>query len=171
MQANEESAYVEYVAGRQRWLRGLAFRLCGDWHRADDLAQQVWIRLYLHWARASRASSLDGYVRRMALNAWLAEQRGGWLRRVRPVAAVPDRAAHGGDPGTGLDLLAALDRLTAGQRAVIVLRFWDGLSVADTASLLCCSEGTVKSQTARSIAALRRLMPEYASPHRPEEDT
>jgi RNA polymerase sigma-70 factor (sigma-E family) len=161
MRPDEERTYAEYVAGRQRWLRRVAFRLCGDWDHADDIAQQVWVLLYQHWSKAVKAESIDGYVRRMVLNAWLGDRRLSWSRRVRPVPAVPDEAAPAAEHEPRLDVLNALGRLTRPQRAVLVFRFWEGLSVAETAELLRCSEGTVKSQTARALAALRKLMPEY----------
>lgn len=65
-------------------------------------------------------------------------------------------------PEHRLDVLAALAKLSRGQRAVLVLRYWEDLDVARTATLLGCSTGTVKSQTSYAIAALRRLLPNYA---------
>ena len=82
MRADGEQAYLEYVTARHDWLRRCAFRLCGDWHRAEDLTQQVCVRLYVHWAKAVRADTVDGYVRRMLVHAWLDERSRGWFRRV-----------------------------------------------------------------------------------------
>jgi RNA polymerase sigma-70 factor (sigma-E family) len=162
VRADDEDAYVEYVAARRDWLRRLAYRLCGDWDRADDLAQQVCVRLYVYWHKAAAADTVDAYVRQMAVHAWLTEQRGGWFRRVLAVPAVPDRPVAGPDPGRRLDILDALAHLAPGHRAVLVLRFWEQLSVAETAALLRCAEGTVKSQTSHGLAALRKLLPGYA---------
>ena len=164
MRSDDEAAYLEYVTVRYDWLRRCAFRLCGNWHRAEDLAQHVCVRLYVHWRKAARADTVDAYVRRMLLHAWLDEQGRGWFRRVSPVPVVPDRAARQAEVGDRLDLMAALARLAPGQRVVLVLRFWEQLGVAETAALLGCSEGTVKSQTSHGLAALGRLLPGYAEP-------
>jgi RNA polymerase sigma-70 factor (sigma-E family) len=161
MRAGEERLYLDYVAGREQWLGRIAYRLCGDRHHAEDLVQQVLVDLYVHWAKATRAATLDGYVRRMVVHAWLRETRRPWSRRVRPYADLPEGATEA-DPGVRLDVLRALARLTPRQRAVLVLRYWEGLPVAETAAAMHCSEGTVKSQTSRSLAALRRLLPDYA---------
>jgi RNA polymerase sigma-70 factor (sigma-E family) len=169
MRSGEEQLYLDYVAGREQWLGRIAYRLCGDRHQAEDLVQQVLVDLYVHWSKATRATTLDGYVRRMIVHAWLRESQRGWFRRVRPSAELPAVAAAEPDVGTRIDILAALARLTPRQRAVLVLRFWEGLPVAETAALLSCSEGNVKSQTARSLAALRRLLPDYAA-SRPTEE-
>jgi RNA polymerase sigma-70 factor (sigma-E family) len=170
MRAGEEQLYLEYVAGRERWLSRIAYRLCGDRQQAEDLVQQVLVDLYVHWSTAVRASTVDGYVRRMVVHAWLRERRRGWFRWVRPAAELPAVAAPAEpDVGLRLDIRAALARLTPRQQAVLVLRYWEGLSVAETAAVLRCSEGNVKSQTARSLAALRRLLPDYAASTPSEE--
>lgn len=157
-----EREYVEYVQARMPWLRRLAYRLCGQWSAADDLVQECLVALYRHWRKAAAADSLDAYVRAMLVHAYLAERERSWTRRVRPVAEL---AAPSTTPLAGaehrIDLLAALTRLSRGQRAVLVLRYWEDLDVAQTAAALGCSTGTVKSQTSYAIAALRRLLPNY----------
>ena len=164
MRSDDENAYTEYVTARHEWLRRCAYRLSGDWHRADDLAQQVCVRLYVHWHKAAQADTVDAYVRRMLVHAFLDEQGRGWFRRVVSVAAVPDRPTDRAEPGDRLDLMRALALVAPRQRAVLVLRFWEQLSVAETAALLRCSEGTVKSQTSHGLAALRALLPGYVGP-------
>lgn len=144
-------------------LRRTAFRLCGDWHHAHDLVQSALILLYRHWRQAAAAESLDPYVRKILVNVYLEEQRRWWARKVRPRAEVSPESATAPAPDEGLDLRAALDRLSPGQRAVLVLRYWEGLDVSETAAALGCSPGTVKSQTSYAIAALRRLLPNYVS--------
>ncbi|MFC4150006.1 SigE family RNA polymerase sigma factor [Micromonospora mangrovi] len=147
---------------RTPWLRRLAYRLCGQWTTADDLVQECLVALYRHWRKASTAESVDAYVRAMLVHAYLAERKRSWTRRVRPVA---DVTAPPVTPLAGaehrVDLLAALTKLSRGQRAVLVLRYWEDLDVAQTAAALGCSTGTVKSQTSYAIAALRRLLPNY----------
>ncbi|MEV4480102.1 SigE family RNA polymerase sigma factor [Micromonospora coxensis] len=157
-----EREYVEYVQARMPWLRRLAYRLCGQWSAADDLVQECLVALYRHWRRATAADSLDAYVRAMLVHVYLAERKRSWSRRVRPVAEVigPPVAPLAGAEHR-VDLLAALAKLSRGQRAVLVLRFWEDLDVAQTAAALGCSTGTVKSQTSHAITALRRLLPNY----------
>lgn len=161
MRAEDEDAYVEYVRGRALALRRTAYHLCGDWHDAHDLVQAALVRLYRYWGRARAADAPDAYARRILVNVYLQQRRSWWARRVVPVAEPRDApAADAGSDGR-LDLMAALARISPGQRAVLVLRYWEGLDVAETAAALGCSAGTVKSQTAYAIAALRRLMPDY----------
>ncbi|MEV6878798.1 SigE family RNA polymerase sigma factor [Amycolatopsis sp. NPDC051128] len=155
-----ESGFTEYVTARAAWLRKVAYLLCGDWHRADDLVQSAITRLYANWPRASRADNVDGYARRTLVNTFLAEQRTSWWRRVDLRGADQERPAPGADVDAALDLRAALDRLPARQRATVVLRYFCDLPIADTARALGCSEGTVKSQTAKAVDALRELLRE-----------
>ncbi|MFL6075252.1 MAG: SigE family RNA polymerase sigma factor [Mycobacteriales bacterium] len=160
---SETDEYTAYVTARAPALRRSAYLLCGDWHRADDLVQVTITKLYVHWRRASRADNLDAYTRQILLRSWLDERRLGWFRRVRAAgsaADIPDRPALTSDPDQRLALRQALSQLPPRQRATVVLRFWEDLSVAETARLLRCSEGTVKSQTAQALTALRRLLAE-----------
>jgi RNA polymerase sigma-70 factor (sigma-E family) len=164
MRADEEHAYTQYVSGRVLALRRTAYHLCGDWHEAHDLVQSTFIKLYRHWGRVSTADSPDAYVRQVLVNVFLQQRGTWWSRNVRlhstddpPPRPAPEAAAE-----HRLDVQAALARLAPGQRAVLVLRFWEGLDVAETARALGCSTGTVKSQTSHALAALRRLMPDYA---------
>jgi RNA polymerase sigma-70 factor (sigma-E family) len=160
MRAEQEREYVAYVGARLLELRRTAYRLCGDWHRAEDLVQTALILLYRHWRRASAADSLDAYVRRILVNAYLDDRQRWWTRRVEPRAETG--AAEDPEPVEArVDLRAALAGLSPGQRAVLVLRYWEGLDVAETALALGCSPGTVKSQTSYAIAALRRRLPGY----------
>ncbi|MET8845468.1 SigE family RNA polymerase sigma factor [Amycolatopsis sp. NPDC004625] len=155
-----DAGFTEYVTARAAWLRKVAYLLCGDWHRADDLVQSAITRLYANWPRAAKADNVDGYVRRTLVNTFLAEQRTSWWRRVELRRADQDPPAPGADVELALDLRAALERLPARQRATVVLRYFCDLPVADTARALGCSEGTVKSQTAKAVEALRELLRE-----------
>lgn len=153
--------FTEYVTARAGWLRKVAYLLCGDWHRADDLVQSSITRLYANWPRATRADNLDGYARRTLVNTFLAEQRQSWWRRVDLCGIDHDPPpAPGPDVDSALDLRAALDRLPARQRATIVLRYFGDLPVAEVARVLGCSQGTVKSQTAKAVDTLRGLLRE-----------
>ncbi|HSN06981.1 MAG TPA: SigE family RNA polymerase sigma factor [Candidatus Angelobacter sp.] len=158
--------FESYVAVRRRHLRRTAYLLCGDWDRAEDLVQDALTRLYVHWRRASRADSVDAYVRRSLVNAYLSDGRRPW-RRESAVGMLPD-TAYADASGDSIAERDALRRALAGlgpsQRAVIVLRYWDDLSVEQTADALGCSTGNVKSQSARGLARLRAALsdPEVA---------
>ena len=162
---DRDAAFTEYVSARQGWLRRVAYLLCGDWHRADDLVQSSITKLYTQWHRASRADNLDAYARRTLVNTFLAEQRSGWAKWT-----VLNRFGGGAEPepeptpiGTvdldlGLDLKEALARLPPRQRATVVLRFYCDLSIEQTAQVMGCSAGNVKSQSSRGLATLRNLL-------------
>jgi RNA polymerase sigma-70 factor (sigma-E family) len=160
MSPDHEREYVEYVTARLPGLRRLAFLLCGDAHRGDDLVQQAITNLYVHWRRIRSVSNLEAYVRRMLVRAYLTEKRMSWSSRVRLVDEPPERPAVA--PGGGVEeravLHAALAKVPPRQRAVLVLRFLYDLPVDEVAALLDCSPGTVKSQTSHGLANLRRLL-------------
>jgi len=153
--AEREAAYVEFATTRRDQLRRIAYGMCGDWHRADDLVQTALVRLYVAWPRVSRSGTEEAYVRRILLNAAIDESRRA-VRREVPTETLPDVAAT---TGLGVEerdsLVAALQTLPAQQRATVLLRHWLGLPVAEVAAELGISEGTVKSHTSRGISALR----------------
>jgi len=153
-----DAEFTDYVSAKARWLRQVAYLLCGDWHRADDLVQTAVTKLYTNWSRARRAANLDGYARTTLVNTFLGEQRTRWWRSV--VLREPDDSipAPTYDQDDRLDLRGALAQLPPGQRAAVVLRYYSDLPVDEVARTLHCSAGNVKSQTARGIAALRRLL-------------
>jgi RNA polymerase sigma factor (sigma-70 family) len=137
------------------WLHRVAFLLCQDWSRADDLVQVAITRLYVNWRRASGVENLDGYTRTILVRVYLAEQRSGWGKRVTALRRLPETAAVVADPDVAMDLRAALAGLAPRQRAAVVLRFYCDLSIEQTADAMNCSTGTVKSQTSRALTILR----------------
>jgi RNA polymerase sigma-70 factor (sigma-E family) len=158
---HDEQAFAEYFVARREAVRRSAYLLCGDWHRADDLAQTAFVALHRHWHRIRDRGALDAYVRRTVVRAVIDESRRPW-RRERFTGEVPevsDTASGAPDVGdsvaTRAALLGALRKVPPRQRAVLVLRFLEGLDVGGVATALGCSEGTVKSQTARGLATLR----------------
>jgi len=165
--------FTEYAGARQSHLMRTAYLLCGDWHGAQDLTQTALLSLCKAWNRAKRADSVDAYAQKTLINAYVRSQRK--LRREREVRTAAlsgtDRLtadAHDPDrPATRLALLAALDQLTARARAVVVLRYWEDLSVEATAAVLGCSTGTVKSQSSRALARLRVLLRDDFSDYEP----
>lgn len=156
--ARRDVEVADYVHARLSWLRSLAFRLCQDWQRGDDLVQATITDLYVHWGRASAAEHIDAYARTILVRKYLSELRSGWSKRVSLPGDVPDRAARLADPDGSLDLRNAVAGLPPRQRAVVVLRFYCDLTIEETARELRCAQGTVKSQTARALATLREAM-------------
>jgi RNA polymerase sigma-70 factor (sigma-E family) len=157
--------FTEYVAARREAVRRTAYVICGDWHWADDLTQNAFIRLAAGWDRVRDPQAVDAYVRTCLVRAYLAETRRVWRRRERPVAQFPEVAGAEDDADTVTRRMLfadALRRLAPRQRVTLVCRFYQGLDVAETAAVLGCSEGTVKSQTARGLAALRRALGDAA---------
>jgi RNA polymerase sigma-70 factor (sigma-E family) len=150
--------YVEFLSSRLPRLTQTSYLLCGDRHRAEDIVQAMAMKLYVKWRQARAADNLDGYVHRMLVREFSRQRRLGWSR-VMLTDRLPERPVVPSDHVEDRDtVLAGLAQLPAGQRAVIVLRFFSDLSVADTAVALNCTTGNVKSQTARGLASLRRIM-------------
>ena len=153
--ADEE--FREFMGGRWPAMVRLAYGLTGDLGHAEDVAQAAFARAYASWGRVTRAGDPDAYLRRMVVN----ENRRRF-RRQRVAEDLPGTLPDQGiaDTADASDqraaLLAALGRLGPRQRAVIVLRFWMDMSEAETAHVLGCTVGTVKSQASRALAALRR---------------
>jgi RNA polymerase sigma-70 factor (sigma-E family) len=157
MSARDEE-FREFMRNRASLLHQSAYLLCGDWHLAHDLVQETLVRAYQHWPRVREADSPDAYVRRILVN----EARGRWRRRERamPVPRFPEgREPVAPDASEEIarraGLLQALLALPLRQRATIVLRYLEGMSERETAAVLGCSEGTVKSQSARALGTLR----------------
>ena len=157
MGSGRDEEYTAYVTARLPWLQRVAYLLCQDWHRADDLVQVAITRLYVQWRRASGVENIDGYARTVLVRAFLAEQRTAWWRRVSVVGEPPEQPDQA-EQLTDMDLRVALAALPPRQRAAVVLRHYCDLSVEQTADVLNCSSGTVKSQTARGLASLRRAL-------------
>ena len=164
MRDGDEAAYREFVAARMAHLRRVAYLVCGDWHLAEDAVATALARLYLAWNRVRDADKIDAYARTMVVRAVVDEHRRPWRREranYEDAVALSNRSVT--DPTSQIDdrlmVREALSRLPRRRRAVLVLRFYEGLSVDETAEALGCSAGTVKSQTARGLAALRDLLP------------
>jgi RNA polymerase sigma-70 factor (sigma-E family) len=146
---------TSYLSARLPALRRVALLLCEDWHRADDLVQAACVKLYVHWTRVASADNIDAYVQTMVVREYLQESRTSWARRVRLAAQPPDRPAVAADLDRSLDLEAAVATLPPRQRAALVLRFYCDQNVDQTARILGCSPGTVKSQTSKALSSLR----------------
>lgn len=159
MKDDREAEYLDFVQGRLPALRRLAVAMCGDQARADDLVQQALMSLYVYWRRVRGMANADAYLRKILVRAHLSDRRTGWARRVWLTRAVPEASVSApGDVEARLVLIEALRQLPARQRAVVVLRYLDDQSVEAVAEILGTSTGTVKSQAARGLATLRRLV-------------
>ncbi|MFJ6672088.1 SigE family RNA polymerase sigma factor [Actinosynnema sp. NPDC091369] len=155
MKRSEENAYREYVTARMESLRRTAYLLCRDWHTADDLVSITIGKLYRHWSRVGRSAGIDAYVRKVLLRTWLDEKRRPW-RREQAVEELPELPTTSEFAVVSrAQLLDLLDGLPPRRRAAVVLRLYLDLSVEETAEILGCSVGTVKSQTARGLDTLR----------------
>jgi RNA polymerase sigma-70 factor (sigma-E family) len=162
--ARRDAEFTEFVAGRMAAWRRVAYLLCQDWDRADDLVQGAITKLYVRWNRARAADHIDAYAHVVLVREFLGERRSGWSRRVAVDGQVPDRPGRSEDHDTALDLRAALATLPQRQRATLVLRFYCDLNIDQTAHVLSCSPGTVKSQTAKGLRALRLALDPAMSP-------
>ncbi|WP_026877040.1 SigE family RNA polymerase sigma factor [Jiangella gansuensis] len=162
MLAIDEASFRAFVDARSRPLLRTAFLLTGDWQLAEDLVQETLTKIYVVWRRVTRRDELDAYARKVLVNTYIDTTRRPW-RREHVVEVVPDRIGTG-DPGDSADpttrdrLLTALAAVPARQRAVLILRFWEDLSVDQVAELLACSSGNVKSQTSRGLERLRQVL-------------
>lgn len=159
MSAAHDAEFSAYFAARRDPVRRLAYLLSGDWHKADDLAQTAFIKLYGAWDRVRDRAAMDAYVRSCLVRSVVDESRRPW-RREKVVEFLPE------NPDDSSSELAAMvaDRelfrqALAGvppkQRTVLVLRYYEGLDVASVAAAMGITAGTVKSQTARGLVALR----------------
>lgn len=149
--------FDDFARSRQAHLRRTAHLLCGDWHLAEDLTQTALAKLYAVWRRVRQLESPDGYARRVLYRTFLDEtRRRRWWER--PAAHQEDVVAPASDPDLRLTLLDALRQLPPRGRAVLVLRFWEDLSVEQVAGVLGCSEGTVKQHLSRARASLRESL-------------
>lgn len=162
MTPQADADFAAFVRARQDALVRFGYFLTGDVQSGEDLAQTALARLYLKWDTIRQAEAIDAWVRRVMVNehtswwrrAWRHREVLDWDGRTRPDLPgppdhVPDR-----------DLWAVVQSLPPKQRAAVALRFYEDLSEAQTAAILGCSVGTVKSQTHRALATLRTRIQE-----------
>ncbi|MFC7497269.1 MULTISPECIES: SigE family RNA polymerase sigma factor [unclassified Nocardioides] len=159
MTRNDAEEFAEFVRTTGPRLHRAALLLTGDHHLTEDLTQATYARVYASWRRVSRADDPLAYARKTLLNAYLSHRR---LRRNSELPAdptlLPERSGPEGDPTTRLDLLDALATLPPHDRAVLVLRYWEDRSVADTAHDLGLTETAVRTRCHRALQRLRPLL-------------
>jgi RNA polymerase sigma-70 factor (ECF subfamily) len=162
----DAAAFTELVWRRQPWLRNFLRRLCRDPALADDLAQQVLLQAWRSLPRLNSVASFGAWLRRLAINAWLAHVRSA------PAATVPLDTAELAVPGLvsaaaeALDLDRALARLSPEERLCVVLAYNEGLSHSEISAATGMPLGTVKSHIRRGTHQLRELLAVY----QPRED-
>lgn len=155
--SRRDAAFTDFVEQHWESLVRNAYLVCGHWETAQDAAQEALIAVYRAWPRIDPARGALAYARKTVVRKAVDEGRRPW-RREAPNEHLPDQAIDA-DVELGLALRAALAGLPRGQRACIVLRHLEDLSVSEVAEILGCSEGTVKSQTAKGLAHLRDGLP------------
>jgi RNA polymerase sigma-70 factor (sigma-E family) len=162
MTAGGYESFAAFVAARQRALLRVATLVSGDPHLAEDLVQDALVKLALRWDRVGPGEP-EAYVRRVLYRDLIS-----WRRRLTRERLGVAADAPTADPSAGTDdrlvLRAALARLTPKQRAVLVLRFYEDLSVHQTADLLGVSAGTVKSQCNAALGRLRAVASQLDGP-------
>ena len=164
MDARLEAQFSEYAAARQQRLLRTAYLLTSDLHAAEDLVQISLAKAYLSWGKLREPAAADAYVRRIMVNEHTSWWRRAWRRNERSTEVLPESASTEHDPTDVAqrdELWALVQTLPPRQRAAVVLRFYEDMSEAETAQVLGCAVGTVKSQTSRALATLRgRITPD-----------
>ena len=160
MGRRDADEFAEFVAASQASLRRTAFLLCGDWELASDFVQEAFLKVYRKWPKLTREGRQIGYARAAVTTTVIDALR----KKSSGEVVTGELGAHsrvGADHARAhadRDLLMrCLEQLPPRQRACVVLRHYDDLSVADVARALGSSEGTVKSQTARGLASLQEI--------------
>ncbi len=174
-QTSKDADFAAYLAARQAGLLRTAYLLTGNRHDAEDLTQTAFAKLYLSWDKVRDRGSMDGYVRRILVNEHNSLWRRAWKRREhaqdQTMLERVDRPTYDEyDDGRGSVLWDVVQTLPRKARAVVVLRYYEELSEAETAAVLGISTGTVKSQASRALATLRTRTSDSLDPRGSEED-
>ena len=172
MPSTSEDEYADFVHAHWKSTLRTAYLLTGDHHLAEDLTQSAFTKALLSWSRVRQVEHPAAYVRKIVVNQAIS-----WRRRrssaEAPTDRLSDRPRKGHEESVTLayDVWAAILRLPARQRAVIVLRYYEDLSEAEIAAVLGMARGTVKSHANAARRALSALLPQDATneevPHEP----
>ncbi len=166
-----DTEFAAFMVARQPALLRTAYLLCGNRADAEDLVQTSLAKLYLAWDRVHSRDSVDAYVRRILVNEHNSLWRRPFKRREIVAERLPENIARAEPAGNHDEALwRFVQSLPRRQRAVIVLRYYEELTEAETAEVLGVSVGTVKSQASRALAALRERAPASLNPAQTEED-
>jgi RNA polymerase sigma-70 factor (sigma-E family) len=164
LDSDGEASFLDYVRAEMAALSRIAYLLTGDWHLAQDLVQETLLRVVGQWRRITAAGDPHAYVRRVMYHQHVSWWRRSRLRTVL-MANPPDRITpdHTDTSDVSVAVCAALAQLSPRQRAVLVLRFLEDRTEQQTADLLGCRIGTVKSHTREALSKLRRIAPGLAA--------
>ena len=167
--------FESWLVAREHALQRTALLLTGDPHSAQDLVQNTLTKLYLAWDRIEQHDRVDAYARRVLVNEHRSSWRRAWRHHEVITDVLPDPRAHSIEHDVERDAVwAFVASLPPRQRAVIVLRYYEDLTEAETADLLGITRGTVKSQAHKALAALRANVGDHPAidppiaPHRKE---
>ncbi|WP_416905605.1 SigE family RNA polymerase sigma factor [Micromonospora echinospora] len=157
MNAEEEEGFRQFVAAQLDPLRKLAYLTCGNWHTAEDAVATALAKLYPRWRKLDRP---DLYAKTMVYRAAVDETRRPWRRERSAGDAMPDVALR--DPAAATDerirVQAALRAVPRKQRAALILRYYLGMTLEESAAVMGVSVGTAKSQTSRGLSRLREVL-------------
>ena len=163
MRAEEEAEFSELAAAVSHRLRGMAYAVCGDRQLAEDAVQSVWVSAYRTWPRVRDVDHTEAYLRRMVVNQLMSwRRRKSWATTSARVVE-PSRASHENEVVEQHLVWSAVGQLPPRQRAVIVLRYYEGMSEADIAETLGMRPGTVKSAASAATVRLRAMLPDTES--------
>ncbi len=151
-----DAEFTAYALSSASRLRDAAYLMCRDWHLAEDLTQAALTKLYLAWPRVSQAEDVNAYARKVLLRGLLDHRRRRWVGEVA-TGQVPD-GADVDAPDLRLTLVNALAELKPIDRAVVLLRYWDGYSVGQVASILDVGESAVRNRSQRALTRLRQVL-------------
>ncbi|RVU16715.1 SigE family RNA polymerase sigma factor [Streptomyces antnestii] len=159
MRRSKESGFREFAQARTGHLfRSACLLTSGDTHFAEDLVQETLGRMYVAWGRSSGLENPAAYAQTVLIRAFLAHQRRRSAHE-QPSDELPEGTAGvPGDASLRITLLDALRQLPPKDRAVIVLRYWEDRSVAETADILNVSQAAVRTRSTRALARLREQL-------------
>jgi RNA polymerase sigma-70 factor (sigma-E family) len=157
-----DADFEAWMTARQSALLRTACLLTGDTHTAEDLVQTTLAKMYLAWDRIADREHVDAYARKTLVNEFRSLWRRPWRRRELTTEVLPEQGAPDVEyDGLSRALWEFVATLPPKQRAVIVLRYYEELTEAETAAALGISVGTVKSQASRALASLRRTVDDH----------
>jgi RNA polymerase sigma-70 factor (sigma-E family) len=170
-----DTDFAAYLTARQPSLLRTAYLLTGNRHDAEDLVQTAFAKLYLSWDKVRDQGSMDAYLRRILVNEHNSLWRRAWKKRehstdVTVLQGLEKSHHESHDTSGGTALWDVVQTLPRRARAVVVLRYYEQLSEAETAAVLGISVGTVKSQASRALVTLRERAPQILHPGAGEED-
>jgi RNA polymerase sigma-70 factor (sigma-E family) len=162
MRAKDEVDFTAFVVGASGRLQRMAYAVCGDRPLAEDAVQAAWVKAYRNWPRVRDANSPEAYVRKMVVNQLLSwRRRRSWSTTTASGrGGEPSRASHENDVVDHDLVWSAVGSLPPRQRAVIVLRYYEGMTEVEIAEILRIRPGTVKSQSSAALTHLRELLGE-----------